>query len=205
MHKYDYTIKILLIGDSGVGKSSIMLKFVEEDYKSEYACTIGVDFKSIPITTTNNNYIKLLIWDTAGQERFQTITHIYYRGSNIVIIIYDITNRITFENIEIWLKEIEKYAPDNIIKILVGNKSDIENKRKVSKEEAEIFSTQNGFVKYYETSAKEDKNIEEMFMFIGNYYVLKTQKLIPTVNSNPTIKLITNTNTKIKNTKCNCM
>ena len=117
IREYDYSIKVLLIGDSGVGKSSIMLQFVEEDYKNEYACTVGVDFKTIPIIIANNN-IKLLLWDTAGQERFRTITQMYYRGTHVIIVIYDITDRISFENIKIWLKEIEKNAPDNIIKIL---------------------------------------------------------------------------------------
>jgi signal recognition particle receptor subunit beta len=93
------------------------LATLEEDYKNEYACTVGVDFKTIPIIIANNN-IKLLLWDTAGQERFRTITQMYYRGTHVIIVIYDITDRISFENIKIWLKEIEKNAPDNIIKIL---------------------------------------------------------------------------------------
>lgn len=213
IREYDYSIKILLIGDSGVGKSSIMLQFIEEEYKNEYACTVGVDFKSIPITTASNNYVKLLLWDTAGQERFRTITQMYYRGTNVILVIYDVTDRTSFENIKIWLKEIEKNAPDNVIKILIGNKSDIVDKRSVSKDEAENFSVTNGFVKYYETSAKKNINIEEIFLFIGNYYVCKTKKINNSFNDissdKSNIKLsddnkITNKK-KLINTKCNCM
>lgn len=203
IREYDYSIKILLIGDSGVGKSSIMLQFVEEEYKNEYACTVGVDFKSIPITTANNNFVKLLLWDTAGQERFRTITQMYYRGTHVILVIYDVTDRTSFENIKIWLKEIEKNAPDNVIKILIGNKSDITDKRTVSKEEAEFFSITNGFVKYFETSAKKKINIEEIFLYIGNLYV--SQPKINNINQNIKITSDIKVNNKIKNNRCNCM
>lgn len=190
-YEYDYTIKTLIIGDSGVGKSSILNQFVDFKYSDTYQCTIGVDYKTI-YTNVSDKSVKFLIWDTAGQERFKSITKIYYRGAQVIIYVFDITDRISFENISNWIKETDLTAPDNCIKVLVGNKCDFDydyivgqyhqnhqiqtnlynnKKRQVNIEEAEQFAKLNGFIGYYETSAKKNINIEKCFLEIGNYYV----------------------------------
>ena len=148
MQDYDYIQKILLIGDSGVGKSSIVLRFTENTYNESYISTIGVDFK-VKKLIIDNNVVKIQLWDTAGQERFKTITFSYYRGSHAVIIVFDITSRESFMNIEAWLEEIYKFCDKKKIKIIIiGNKKDLENTRKVSYDEAFTFANNLGF-QYY--------------------------------------------------------
>lgn len=180
-NEHDYAIKTLIIGDSGVGKSSIMNQFVESKYSDSYQCTIGVDYKTVFVNIQDKS-IKFLIWDTAGQERFKSITKIYYRGAQVIIFVFDITDRISFDNIPKWIKETEQTVPNSYIKILVGNKCDFDNqtnpsiyqtnkKRQVSKEDALEMVKTYGFISYYETSAKTNKGIEDFFLEIGDYYV----------------------------------
>lgn len=158
---YDYLFKLLLIGDSGVGKSSILSSFADDQFTESHISTIGVDFK-ITTTSIDNSIVKLQIWDTAGQERFRTITTSYYRGAHGIIVVYDITDRESFDNIKSWLEEIERYGTSNTNIILIGNKSDLPDKRKVSVEEAESFAEVNEFT-FIETSAKTNCNISKMF------------------------------------------
>nr|XP_027108714.1 ras-related protein RABC2a-like [Coffea arabica] len=124
-NSYDYSFKILLIGDSGVGKSSLVLSFISQQYLQDLSPTIGVDFK-IKLLTFGGKRMKLTIWDTAGQERFGTLTSSYYRGAHGIILVYDVTRRETFTNLsEIWAKEVELYSTNHdCIRILVGNKVD---------------------------------------------------------------------------------
>ncbi|KAH3765245.1 Ras family protein [Pelomyxa schiedti] len=119
--EYDYLFKLLLIGDSGVGKSCLLLRFADDMYTESYISTIGVDFK-IRTIELEQKTIKLQIWDTAGQERFRTITSSYYRGAHGIIIVYDITDAVSFNNVKQWMQEIERYACDSVNKLLVGNK-----------------------------------------------------------------------------------
>ena len=128
--EYDYLFKLLLIGDSGVGKSCLLLRFADDTYTDSYISTIGVDFK-IRTVDLDTKTIKLQIWDTAGQERFRTITSSYYRGAHGIIIVYDITDKESFDNVRQWLFEIDRYASENVCKLLVGNKSDLGSKRAV--------------------------------------------------------------------------
>mmetsp|Transcript_73826 Transcript_73826/g.102541 ORF Transcript_73826/g.102541 Transcript_73826/m.102541 type:complete len:144 (+) Transcript_73826:30-461(+) len=134
--EYDYLFKMLLIGNSGVGKSCLLLRYAENSFNENFFNTIGVDFKLKTIRLEDQT-IKLQIWDTAGQERFRTLTASYYRGAQGIIIVYDVTDRETFENVRTWINEIEKYSQANVCKILVGNKCDMEDKRQVTKEEGE--------------------------------------------------------------------
>ena len=129
--------KLLLIGDSGVGKSCLLLRFSDDTYTESYISTIGVDFKirTIPL---EGKTVKLQIWDTAGQERFRTITSSYYRGAHGIIIVYDCTDLESFENVKNWLGEIERYGSDGVSKLLVGNKCDLESARKVSYDEGKV-------------------------------------------------------------------
>ena len=162
MNDYDFLFKILLIGDSGVGKSCLLLRFTDDSYTDSYISTIGVDFK-IRSHTIDNKKVKLQIWDTAGQERFRTITICYYRGAHGIIVVYDITDRESFDNIKQWLKEIDKYAHENVNILLVGNKIDREVKRQVSYDEALELASEYK-IKYVETSAKTNVNVEKAFL-----------------------------------------
>eukprot|EP00450_Noctiluca_scintillans_P032170 CAMPEP_0194552172 /NCGR_PEP_ID=MMETSP0253-20130528/96588_1 /TAXON_ID=2966 /ORGANISM="Noctiluca scintillans" /LENGTH=235 /DNA_ID=CAMNT_0039399637 /DNA_START=62 /DNA_END=770 /DNA_ORIENTATION=- len=133
--EYDYLFKLLLIGDSGVGKSCMLLRFADDTYTESYISTIGVDFK-IRSVQHEGKTIKLQIWDTAGQERFRTITSSYYRGAHGIIIVYDVTDKESFNNVKNWVGEIDKYAADGVNKLLVGNKCDLASKKVVSTDEA---------------------------------------------------------------------
>ena len=132
--EYDYLFKLLLIGNSSVGKSSLLFRFVENVWDDSFVPTIGVDFK-LKTLEVNGKKVKLQIWDTAGQERFKNITASYYRGGNGVLVVYDITERESFDNLTSWLIEIEKNANKNVYKLLIGNKCDLEDKRKVTYQE----------------------------------------------------------------------
>ena len=157
----DYIFKILIIGDSSVGKSNILLRYTDNIFHDTFLPTIGVDFKVRQIELLNKK-IKLNIWDTAGQERFKTITATYYKGSLGIILVFDITEPESFENINMWMGEVAKHASSNVVKLLIGNKCDLEEKRKVSREEAEEFAKSHN-IKYIECSAKSDVNIKEAF------------------------------------------
>lgn len=160
--EYDYLFKLLLIGDSGVGKSCLLLRFADDTYTESYISTIGVDFK-IRTIDLDGKTIKLQIWDTAGQERFRTITSSYYRGAHGIIVVYDCTDQETFNNVKQWLEEIDRYACDNVNKLLVGNKCDLHTKKVVDYTTAKEYADQLG-IPFLETSAKNAMNVEQAFM-----------------------------------------
>jgi len=160
--EYDFLFKLLLIGDSGVGKSCLLLRFADDTYTESYISTIGVDFK-IRTVELDGKTIKLQIWDTAGQERFRTITSSYYRGAHGIIIVYDITDVESFNNVRQWLFEIDRFASENVNKLLVGNKSDLVNKRVVTTETSKEFANSLD-IPFLETSAKNATNVEEAFL-----------------------------------------
>jgi len=162
MDQYDHLFKILLVGDSGVGKSSLLLRFTDDMFQETFISTIGVDFK-IRNVTINDKVVKLQIWDTAGQERFRTITSSYYRGAHGIIVVYDITDQASFNNAKMWLNEIERYACGNVTKLLVGNKADMNNKRVIDATTAKAFATQQGML-FSEASAKGGQGVEDAFM-----------------------------------------
>lgn len=162
MQEVDHIFKILIIGDSSVGKSNILLRFSDNIFHDTFLPTIGVDFK-IRNVSVGDQTIKLNIWDTAGQERFKTITATYYKGAHGIILVYDITDRNSFDNINNWLNEIKKHAGPSVVKYLVGNKCDLEEERVVSKKEAKEFADNLG-ISWMETSAKERINIDDSFM-----------------------------------------
>jgi len=160
--EYDYLFKLLLIGDSGVGKSCLLLRFADDTYTESYISTIGVDFK-IRTIELEGKTIKLQIWDTAGQERFRTITSSYYRGAHGIIVVYDVTDQVSFNNVKQWLQEIDRYACENVNKLLVGNKCDLTTKKVVDYNAAKEFADSLG-IPFLETSAKNSTNVESAFL-----------------------------------------
>ncbi|CCH59861.1 hypothetical protein TBLA_0C00450 [Henningerozyma blattae CBS 6284] len=160
--EYDYLFKLLLIGNSGVGKSCLLLRFSDDTYSNDYISTIGVDFK-IKTIEIDGKTVKLQIWDTAGQERFRTITSSYYRGSHGIIIVYDVTDQDSFNSVKMWLQEIDRYATSSVLKLLVGNKSDLKDKRIVEYDVAKEFAETNN-MPFLETSALDSTNVEEAFL-----------------------------------------
>ncbi|KAJ2028142.1 AdoMet-dependent rRNA methyltransferase spb1, partial [Coemansia sp. S610] len=162
---YDYLMKLLLIGDSGVGKSCVLLRFSDDSFTPSFITTIGIDFK-IRTIELDGKRIKLQIWDTAGQERFRTITTAYYRGAMGILLVYDVTDERSFNNIENWYKNVEHYASEGVNKILIGNKCDIEGSRAVSKESGQKLADELG-IKFLETSAKSNTNVDEAFITLA--------------------------------------
>uniref|UniRef100_A0A3Q3EN43 Ras-related protein Rab-1B-like n=1 Tax=Labrus bergylta TaxID=56723 RepID=A0A3Q3EN43_9LABR len=160
--EYDYLFKLLLIGDSGVGKSCLLLRFADDTYTESYISTIGVDFK-IRTIDMDGKTVKLQIWDTAGQERFRTITSSYYRGAHGIIIVYDVTEQESFNNVKQWLDEIDRYACENVSRLLVGNKTDLVSKKVV---DADLASSLK--IPFLETSAKSADNVEKAFLTMAS-------------------------------------
>ncbi|CDW56825.1 Ras protein Rab 35 [Trichuris trichiura] len=173
---YDHLFKLLIIGDSGVGKSSLLLRFADNTFSPNYITTIGVDFK-IRTITVDGERVKLQIWDTAGQERFRTITSTYYRGTHGVIIVFDVTSGDSFVNVKRWLHEIDQNC-ENVQRILVGNKCDEKERRVVLQVDAQRFADQTN-VQYFETSAKENLNVEEVCIPWYCLLNLRSEKLTP--------------------------
>ena len=153
-------IKIMLLGESQIGKTSLIQRYVKNNFNLSYITTVGIDFQLKQIKM-NNKSIKLQIWDTAGQERFKNITKRYFHSSDGFIVGYDITSRLSFTNVSTWLKEINDNAPEEIQKILIGNKCDL-NEREVTTEEGQKLAEESG-MKFFETSAKNDINVKETF------------------------------------------
>lgn len=170
--EYDHLFKILLIGNSAVGKSSLILQFVENSWNEIFVPTIGVDFK-IKTLNIDDKRVKLQIWDTAGQERFKNITAAYYRGALGVMLVYDITDIETFKALNSWLIEIEKNANKNVVKLLVGNKIDLEEQRKITYQQGSEFAESYG-MSFIETSVKNNANVNEAFEKLGREIMVLT-------------------------------
>jgi len=177
--QYDHLFKLLLIGDSAVGKTCILFRFADDNFNTSFISTIGIDFK-IKTVDIDGKRVKLQIWDTAGQERFHTITTSYYRGANGIMMVYDISNPKSFDNIQKWLRNITDFASEDVIRILLGNKCDMEEKRMISTNRGQEIASQNG-IKFYETSAKNNININEAFMTLATD-ILRRQPLQPKTN-----------------------
>ncbi|KAI3788085.1 hypothetical protein L2E82_00735 [Cichorium intybus] len=160
-NEYDYLFKIVLIGDSGVGKSNILSRFTRNEFCLESKSTIGVEFASKTLEVDGKT-IKAQIWDTAGQERYRAITSAYYRGAVGALLVYDITKRPTFDNLQRWLRELREHADANIVLMMAGNKSDLKHLRAVAEQEGQYLAEKEG-LSFLETSALESHNIEKAF------------------------------------------
>eukprot|EP01080_Neovahlkampfia_damariscottae_P007819 gene7819-12292_t len=163
--QYDFLIKLLLIGDSGVGKSCLLLRFSDDTFTTSFITTIGIDFK-IRTIELDGKRIKLQIWDTAGQERFRTITTAYYRGAMGILLTYDVTDEQSFQNIRNWMNNIEEHAAENVNKILLGNKCDLQEKKVVDTGRGQALADEYNIL-FLETSAKNNTNVEEAFFSIA--------------------------------------
>lgn len=183
-NEYDYLFKLLLIGDSSVGKSCLLLRFADDSYVDSYISTIGVDFK-IRTVELEGKTIKLQIWDTAGQERFRTITSSYYRGAHGIIIVYDVTEMESFNNVKQWLNEIDRYANESVCKLLVGNKCDLVENKVVDTQMGQALADELG-IPFLETSAKDAINVEQAFLTMAGEIKKK-------VGNQPTAKKSTGT------------
>ena len=178
---YQYIFKLILIGNSGVGKSCILQRYIRHSFEESYKCTIGVDFlmKSVII---NGITVKLQLWDTAGQEKYKSMVSSYYRGANVALIVFDLTSRPSFDALPLWIENFYKNGPEQKNIILIGNKKDLVDERQVTQEEAEMFAETNNMI-YFETSAKDGDNIDYVF----NYAAEKLLEFY-TGNNQPVLK-----------------
>nr|XP_032832006.1 ras-related protein Rab-37-like isoform X2 [Petromyzon marinus]XP_032832007.1 ras-related protein Rab-37-like isoform X2 [Petromyzon marinus]XP_032832008.1 ras-related protein Rab-37-like isoform X2 [Petromyzon marinus] len=162
----DLASKVMLVGDSGVGKTCLLVRFKDGAFLSgSFISTVGIDFRN-KVVTVDEAKVKLQIWDTAGQERFRSVTHAYYRDAHALLLLYDITSRTSFDNIRAWLTEIHEYAQQNVVIMLLGNKTDMAGERSVKREDGERLAKEYG-VPFMETSAKTGTNVELAFMAIA--------------------------------------
>jgi len=173
---YDYLFKVVIIGDSGVGKSNIFTRFMRNEFALDSKSTIGVEFsaKNIPV---KDRVVKAQVWDTAGQERFQALAKSYYRGAVGCLLVYDISNYESFKHVDKWLRQVKDSAEPHLVTLLIGNKSDLEEKRAVKQEEALEYAEKHG-MGFIETSAKDDVNIQTAFTKLVTeiYTVLEEQE-----------------------------
>jgi len=165
--EYDFLFKVILVGDAGVGKSSLLTHFVETGSEDPTTTTIGIDYKTKEITTRNKN-VRLLIYDLSGQERFRSLGSLYYRACQGIIFVYDISKRETFDNIENWMSEVDRYVQPGTQKILIGMKNDLEGQREVQFSEGKEFAKRNG-MRFFENSCRNpNQQIEEPFIYLTN-------------------------------------
>lgn len=177
--EYDFLFKVVLIGDSGVGKSNLLSRFTRNEFNLDSKSTIGVEFATRSIQVDSKT-IKAQIWDTAGQERYRAITSAYYRGAVGALLVYDISKHQTYDNVNRWLKELRDHADSNIVIMLVGNKSDLRHLRAVPTEEAKQFASENN-LSFIETSALDASNVELAFQNILTeiYRIVSSKALEP--------------------------
>ncbi|XP_049380632.1 ras-related protein Rab11D-like [Solanum stenotomum] len=162
--KIDYVFKVVLIGDSAVGKSQILARFARNEFSLDSKATIGVEFQTRTLVIQRKS-VKAQIWDTAGQERYRAVTSAYYRGAVGALLVYDITKRQTFDHIPRWLEELRAHADKNIVIMLIGNKTDLEDQRAVPTEDAKEFAQKEGLF-FLETSAMDATNVEDAFLTV---------------------------------------
>ncbi|KAK1393361.1 Ras-related protein YPT3 [Heracleum sosnowskyi] len=184
--EYDYLFKLVLIGDSGVGKSNLLSRFTRNEFNLESKSTIGVEFATKTLNV-DSKVIKAQIWDTAGQERYRAITSAYYRGAVGALLVYDVTRNVTFENIERWLKELRDHTDPNIVVMLIGNKSDLQHLSAVSTEDAKAFAERESLY-FMETSALEATNVENAFKeVLSQIYHIVSKKAVETGNESSSL------------------
>ena len=200
--EYDFIFKVLLLGNSDVGKSSLLLRFVDKTWTDSFVPTIGVDFK-VKTMEIGDKTVKMQIWDTAGQERFRNVVASYFRGSNGILLIYDVTNRDSFKNLDNWLEVIENNASDNVLKILIGNKVDLVDDIEIKKEEGQQFANRYN-MQFIETSAKLDTNVSEAFETLAKLMIEFNSKQVPLTQKKTENKKLSSSAGKDLSTKKGC-
>ncbi|KAK7302379.1 hypothetical protein RJT34_13267 [Clitoria ternatea] len=185
--EYDYLFKVVLIGDSGVGKSNLLSRFTRNEFCLESKSTIGVEFATRTLQVEGRT-VKAQIWDTAGQERYRAITSAYYRGALGALVVYDVTKPTTFENVTRWLKELRDHADANIVIMLIGNKTDLKHLRAVATEDAQSYAEKEA-LSFIETSALEATNVEKAFQTILSdiYRIISKKSLSSNHSASPNI------------------
>lgn len=175
---YDFLFKVVLIGESGVGKSNLLSRFTKDEFSLESKSTIGVEFATKSVAAQDGKTIKAQIWDTAGQERYRAITSAYYRGAVGALLVYDLTKRTSFEKVRQWLQELRDHADREIVIQLVGNKRDRADDREVPEAEAESFAEANG-ITVIETSALDATNVDAAFrrLLMDVYQVVQSRQV----------------------------
>ncbi|CAO1625297.1 unnamed protein product [Parajaminaea phylloscopi] len=197
--QYDYLFKVVLIGDSGTGKSNLLSRFTRNEFSLESKSTIGVEFATRSIAVDGKT-VKAQIWDTAGQERYRAITSAYYRGAVGALLVYDIAKHPSYVNVSRWLKELRDHADSNIVIMLVGNKSDLRHLRAVPTEEAKSFAAENN-LSFIETSALDASNVEqafqniltEIYRIVSNKALQSSDEVIKPTGGSETITVQTST------------
>uniref|UniRef100_A0A4W5KWE5 Ras-related protein Rab-15 n=1 Tax=Hucho hucho TaxID=62062 RepID=A0A4W5KWE5_9TELE len=185
--QYDVLFRLLLLGDSGVGKTCLLCRFTDNEFHPSHISTIGVDFK-MKTLEIDGIKVRIQIWDTAGQERYQTITKQYYRRAQGIFLVYDITSERSFQHIMKWASDVDEYAPDNIQKILIGNKSDEEEKRQVATEQGNKLAKNYG-MDFFETSAFTNYNITESFTRLAEQVLAANKKNLDLLRASVTDEL----------------
>ena len=198
---HDYIFKIVLIGDTSVGKSCLLTRFADDQFSESYVTTIGVDFRFKTMIVCDK-ITKVQVWDTAGQERYRSITNAYYRGAEAIMIVFDVTNKDSFTHIQDWMEEIIKYTGKDVVIIVGANKSDL-NDRNVKKEEMEEFSKKKG-IKIFECSAKTGDGVENAFKYMVETLIKKNDKTSKEKNNGNNSKLKTNEEKNKNVTKKKC-
>ena len=178
---FDVKYKIMVLGESKVGKTSLIKRYTKDQFGGVYLTTVGMDFQD-KIIEIEDKKIRLQVWDTAGQERFRNVTKSYFQSSHGLLVVYDITDRESFEKLNFWVDNIKNNAPENAKFILVGNKCDLANERKVSYEEGENYA-KNLNIKFFEASARDGTNVNELFFYLANE-IYQDNKLKGNNNSN---------------------
>lgn len=175
--EYDHIVKVLLLGDTAVGKTSLLVQFCESKFEANFITSIGVDFKWKTFERDGRK-LRLEIWDTAGQERFRTITPAYYRSAMGVVIVYDITDRKTFENVKFWVEQLGQHGAKDVQRILVGNKKDLSGSRKVTTEEGQKLASDFG-IRFFEASAKDNDGVDDAFYNVTDAIVAQRFANVP--------------------------
>ena len=170
--KLDYQYKILILGDATVGKTSILVRYIDNKFEKDSLATLGVDVK-YKYVTLDNKKIRMNIWDTAGQDRFRNIAKNYFKGPNAVIFVFDVNNKNTLDKIKFWIDNVKENSSEDLIEVIVGNKIDIEGKHEVTKEEMESLGEKTG-METFETSAKTGEGINEVFTYLVNQLIQNT-------------------------------
>jgi len=160
-YEYTYSVKFIIVGDSSVGKSNILLRFSRNVFDPGHQATLGIEFANKHLEYNNTDYL-VQVWDTAGQENFRSVTRAYYKASAVAMVVYDITSEESFQHIQSWIKDCKDLAPKTVQLILIGNKSDLEEERVIQKERGEELARENNML-FFETSALNGKGIEEAF------------------------------------------